>query len=741
MPERKNGRTQSPQSTQRSFFSARSASFAFIVLIVTAAGLLFWSRGSPPLASGVCRGCNVLLITIDTLRADRVGAFGGPAGLTPSLDRLASEGIQLTRAYTAAPLTLPAHASILTATSPPVHGLRTNGLFRLGPAIPTLATVLKGAGYRTGAFVGSFVLDARFGLNRGFDEYDDRYGEKRAGDPAEGAERRGEEVVKPALSWINRQSNPQSEIRNPQSPWFAWVHLYDPHEPYRAPEPYASQHQPYDAEVAYADAMIGRLLAGLPQGALDRTAIMVAADHGESLGEHGERSHGVFIYDVTMRVPWIIRTPGLRHGVSNALVRLIDLAPTMLDLVGIAGPPEFEGRSLVPSIGGHAVDMPPAYLEAMDANITRNWAPIAGLVSETYKLIDVPIPELYDLASDGKEATNLFSREPERARTLNALLQSLVTSFHGRGSSAEKTTLNADARQRLQALGYVAASPLRAPGASAGQAADRAGRRYTDADDPKMLIGAANDLQRALATFNAGSPDEAMTEARAIVRAHPDFVTAYGVIASMQRDAGDLRGAIATLEDVVRRGADQSVMVVLAGYLQEAGALDRSIAVLEAILAAHPDYADAYNSLGVAYSRLGRHGEARAAFEHVLQLDPTSATAYENLGVDQLGAGNLAAAAADLARAIAIDPRLARAHNALAAVYLRQRREADAIAEWRLALEIEPKLYDALYNVGTTLWDTGHRDDARPFLDRFVRDAPPQRYGPDVARIRRMLAR
>jgi len=365
----------------------------------------------------------------------------------------------------------------------------------------------------------------------------------------------------------------------------------------------------------------------------------------------------------------------------------------------------------------------------MDANITRNWAPMTGLVSDTYKLIDVPIPELYDLASDGKEATNLFAREPERARTLSALLQSVVAGFHARGTAAEKTRLNAEARRRLQALGYVAAT------------ADRTGRRYTAADDPKTLIGAANDLQRALATFNAGSPDEAMAQARAIVRAHPDFVTAYGVIASMQHDAGDVRSAIATLEDVARRGADQSVMVVLAGYLQEAGALDRSIAVLEAILAVHPDYADAYNSLGVAYSRLGRHDEARAAFARVLQLDPTSATAYENLGVDQLGAGNLAGAAADLARALEIDPRLARAHNALAAVYLRQRREADAIAEWRRALEIEPRLYDALYNVGTTLWDAGHRDDARPFLDRFVREAPAQRYGPDVARIKRMLAR
>jgi arylsulfatase A-like enzyme/Tfp pilus assembly protein PilF len=730
----------SPDGPRASAWQARrrfgfAALAAFALIVVAGAVWLFSGRGSSPLTSGACRGCNLLLVTIDTLRADRVGAFGGPAALTPNLDRLATEGLRLTRAYSSVPLTLPSHASILTATSPPIHGLRANGLFRLGPARPTLATILKSAGYRTAAFVGSFVLDARFGLNRGFDEYDDRYGEKHAGDPAEGAERRGEDVVKPALAWITSAGArgtqaPSTSAPSTSAPFFAWVHLYDPHEPYRAPQPYASQHEPYEAEIAYADAMVGQLLAGLPPGALDRTVIVIAADHGESLGEHGERTHGVFTYDVTMRIPWIIWTPKRVQASSDALVRLIDLAPTALDLVGVEGSPEFEGRSILPVLAGRAPETPAAYLEAMDANLTRNWAPLTGVVTRRYTLIELPIPELYDLAADPKETANLFARESERARALSALLRDMVAGFRTRATAAEKTTLNAEARQRLQALGYVTSS------------ADPAGRTFTDADDPKRLIGAANDLQAALASFNAGSRDDAMSRVRAIARTHPGFATAYGILASMQRDSGDLRGAIATLEDVARRGiADQSVMVVLAGYLQEVGALDRSIVVLEAVLAAHPDYADAYNSLGVAYSRIGRHGDARAAFERVLQLDPTSATAYENLGVDDLGAGNLGAAAEDLGRALALDPRLARAHNALAAVYLRQRREADAIAEWRLALEIEPKLYDALYNLGTTLWDSGRRDDARPYLDRFVHEAPPQRYGADVARIRRMLAR
>ena len=217
------------------------AGLAFIVVVLLVAGGAGWMllrNRTASLRSGACSGCNVLLITIDTLRSDRVGAFGGPANLTPTLDRLAASGLRFTRAYSSAPLTLPSHTSILTAVSPPVHGIRTNGLFRLGANLPTLATVLKAAGYRTGAFVGAFVLDARFGLNRGFDVYDDRYGEKHAGEDTADAERRAEEVIKPATAWILGPQIPTPGSRIP-SPWFAWVHLYAAHSAYRPPEPFA----------------------------------------------------------------------------------------------------------------------------------------------------------------------------------------------------------------------------------------------------------------------------------------------------------------------------------------------------------------------------------------------------------------------------------------------------------------------------------------------------------------------
>ena len=644
------------------------------------------TRRARPIEAGSCRGCNLLLITIDTLRVDRVGAFGGRGQLTPHLDQWAGESVRFTRAYASAPLTLPSHTSILTALSPPAHGVRANGLFRLADGVPTLATVLHDRGYRTGAFVGAFVLDARFGLTRGFDVYDDRYGEKHEGDATEGAERRAEDVITPAASWVLAQA----------TPWFAWVHLYDPHAPYRAPEPYASQHAPYDAEVAYTDAMVGKLLDDLRSAKqLDRTIVFVTADHGESLGEHGERTHGVFAYDVTMRVPWFMWTGGHSAGRAyDGLARLIDLAPTALDVAGIPAPSSFEGHSLLSAVNGQAAPPATAYIEAMDANLTRNWAPLTGIVAGNTKLLDLPVPELYDLDRDPHEATNVFAKEGERARALGVLLRDARVAVESHTTDAQRTPLNADARQRLQALGYVASS------------ADPASRVYTASDDPKALIGPSNDLDDAVKAFNAGSRAEGMGTVRAIARDHPTFSTAFGQLAAMQRQTGDLAGAIATLEDIVKRGiADHRVMIVLAGYLTESGDTDKAEKLLEAVITSHPDSFDAYNSLGAVLVRQGHHDRARDAFAKAIAIDPTSAVAFANLGSDELATKQL----------------------------------ESGIDHLRRAVELDPRQFDALYNLGLALSESGHRDEAWKYLEMFVNSAPPAKYSADIEHIRALL--
>jgi arylsulfatase A-like enzyme len=433
------------------------------VLAVVIGVMLIRTRSgsdTQPLAAGALRGANVLLVTIDTLRADHVGVYGGSGALTPAFDAFAKDGLRFDRTYAHVPLTLPSHTSLLTAVYPSRNGVRDNGAFRLAEDWPTAATALKAAGYRTGAFVGAFVLDARFGLGRGFDVYDDRM--LGTGSDLEVVQRNAEQVLAPAYEWIAGIQPPASSSTArgappplaraaaladslssrgpqalPQPPWFAWVHLYDPHDPYTPPEPYRSRYaaEPYDGEIAYADAALGAFVARLRSaGALANTLIVITSDHGESLGEHGERTHGLFAYDVTLRVPLVFffepaasapRT--IRRGVFGDTMRLVDVVPTMLDLVGAATLPKADGRTVRPFISGERpFDDPGSYFEALNANLSQDGAPLRGLVRERLKLIDLPIPELYDLASDPGEQRNLYVQQRDRARDLETRLDEIV---------------------------------------------------------------------------------------------------------------------------------------------------------------------------------------------------------------------------------------------------------------------------------------------------------------------------
>jgi len=632
--------------------------------------------------AGALKGWNVVVVTIDTLRADHVGAYGSPLGLTPTLDRLAREGLRVPVAHAHVPLTLPSHATILTGLYPTTNGVHDNGTFHLDASKPTLATALKAAGYRTGAFIGAFVLDARYGLNHGFDVYDDRLSGNSA--VLEVVQRTAEDVLKPASTWI-LDAGPEPG----KGPFLTWIHLYDPHEPYEAPEPYRTRYasDPYSGEVAYTDAALGAFLDRLQSAALlDRTLVVVMSDHGESLGEHGERTHGLFAYESTLRVPLIFWAKnGLAPGVLDAPARLVDVMPTILDLVGVQAPAPMDGRSLRPFIGGaQPFDRAPSYFEALNASLTRGWAPLKGVIADGTKLIDLPQPELYDLGADAAEAKNVYASQPERAR----VLESVLDNFSRAAAPISPTRMDADAEARLRALGYVAAS------------AQKPGKTYTAADDPKKLVHLDAAMDDAMAQWSRGNAAGAVDTLRAVIKERPDLTIAYDRLAYVLRASGRPADAVALLDDAARSGhADAPLLRSLAGLLRETANLPRSASILETLIKQDPGDAQSMDALGQTYASMRRTRDAEALFKRVLTVSPNAATTWNNLGVLYLQAGRGAEAVDALSHAVSINPTLAGAHNALGVAYAKQGETDRAVEEWRKALAIRPDLEEARANL------------------------------------------
>jgi len=644
-----------------------------------------------PLPAGALRGANVLLVTIDTLRADRVGAYGSTRVLTPTLDRLAAEGLRFATAYAHVPLTLPSHASLLTGSYPTRHGVRDNGAFRLDDKLPTLAGALKSSGYRTAAFVGSFVVDARFGLDRGFDLYDDRMLGSSTG--LEPVQRNAEQVLAPALDWIVGGSSPQAPSpASPQPPapgrWFAWVHLYDPHEPYAPPEPYRSRYssEPYDGEIAFTDAALGSFLNRIrAAAALENTLVVIAADHGESLGEHGERTHGLFAYDATLRVPLIIwAPPRIAAAVFTDPIRLVDVAPTLLDLIGASALANADGRSVRPfAAGEQQFEDPGSYFEALNANLTRSWAPLTGIVQGGHKLIDLPLPEVYDLAADPGEQRNVYASQRDRARDLEARLDRIAAG----AAPAAPAAVDAETQNRLRSLGYVVASVERK-------------RNYTAADDPKRLVHLDAALDDAAASWSRGDAARAIGTLQAAVRERPDFTVAYDRLAFMLRGSGRVADAVAVLDEAARAGhADRPLMRSLGAMLRDAGDLARSAAVLEPLVRDDASDLQAADALGQTYARMGRGARAREMFDRVIAASPNAAATWNNVGALSLSENRTAEAVDAFSKAIAINPDLASAYNGLGVAYARLGQTGRAVEQWKKALALRPDFADARYNL------------------------------------------
>ena len=694
--------------------------FLLVTLALLVAGVALWLRGgtsSTPIVTRQPDG-NVLLVTIDTLRADATSVYGGRAK-TPHLEALAARGATFSFAHAHAVVTLASHASILTGLYPYEHGVRDNNGYRLRKNQTTLATRLHAMGFATGAFVGGFPLDQRFGLNTGFDVYDDRIAEVGSTIDFALPERRADAVVSAATTWMATQSGK----------WFTWVHVFDPHAPYQPPEEYARRYpnDPYAGEISWTDAALGPLFDWL--ATLSRpTLVMVTADHGESLGDHGELTHGIFAYESTLRVPLVIAQIGPSRAAPAPVtvdtpVRHADIVPTVLDWLGAQSDAKLHGTSLLELANGdRSFGDRPTYFEAMTANLSRGWAPLRGVIVNHDKYVDLPTQELYDLTTDSREDRNLAGSRRDRTEVLLNTLRGF--DLAPPAMPGEET---AAVRDRLRALGYVGGSP--APRKE----------QYGDQDDPKRLIEIDALLHRAGDRYQQGDLPGAASLFQQVIDKRPDTADAYRYLAFVYWQAGRPNDAIHTLETALaHRVTHRDVRVKLGIYRAETGSADRAIALLEGLA---DDDVEALNALGIALGQAGRSADALRTFTHVLEVDPTNGLGWQNIGTVQLRSGDQIAAEKSLRQALAIDDTLPGAHTTLGVILSESGRKNEAIEAWKRAVALDPRELDALYNLTVMLIEAGRKDEARIYGERYIATAPPAMFAKDIARLQKLLGR
>jgi arylsulfatase A-like enzyme/Tfp pilus assembly protein PilF len=613
--------------SQRLFF-LRIASF-----FVACSGLFAQTKSAP----------NVVFITIDTLRADHLGCYGYKEIHTPNIDALASESVRFTRAYTPVPVTLPAHTVIFTGTYPLLSGMHDFSGNKLNPSQSTLASVLKQQGYVTGAVIGSAVLDSRFGLNRGFDFYYDHFDFNRLQESnLEEMERPGNLVTDATLDWLGK---------NYQSKFFLWMHLYDPHYPYRPPPPFNEEYKDrlYDGEIAFADVQVGRLIAFLKaKGVYKNTLIVLTGDHGESLGEHGEKTHGFFIYNATLHVPVIIHLPGsASEKTVPELVSLADLMPTVLHGLNVDVPSGVQGRNLLPLMTPKQSEEPRnLYAETFLPRLHFNWSELRAVETEKYHFIDAPRPELYDLAADPNETQNLDSEKKAVSEELRGRLIKLISEYSAGQELAEKTGLDPALMERLKSLGYAGFS-----GGGNPTITDRS------LPDPKDRIQAYELISDAIAESQHGEYGNSTEKLTTVLKTEPNSVPVHYLLGLNYQRLRDYRKAVEEFQQVLKLS---------------------------------PDYSLAVFNLGLAYGHTGDFDQAIQTLKHALDLDATNFSAAYNLGVAYMKKEMIPEAVAAFRQTITIAPEYAPGHLVLGQLLLYQKQVDESLIELRRAADLNP---------------------------------------------------
>lgn len=559
---------------------------------------------------------NVLLITLDTTRADRLGCYGYQRAKTPNIDRLAAKGVRFLNVFSQVPLTTPSHCSILTGTYPLYHQVHNNGVYVLSPSILTLAEVLNGKGFATAAFISSFTVDSRFGLDQGFEVYDDKFAEAQAF-KALNSERKAEKTFEAFSRWLD-----QNQARN----FICWVHYYDPHLPYDPPAPYNVEFadSPYDGEIAYMDQVIGKTIEALQEkGLLARTLVILAGDHGEAFGEKVEAGHGVFLYDGTMKVPLIFYAEKhLPAGlVVKSRVRLIDLMPSVLDMLNLPANKEVQGTSLLPYIGGKRKGDLSSYIETYFPRENYGWSELVGLVDGDWKYIRAPKEELYNLKSDPGERENVIGKENRVAREKRAKLADVLARYSS-GMKSEKKELTSEEKEKLRSLGYLSQST----GAPQGPL-----------PDPKDMVEELRMNQQAEIYEFEGNAAEAAGVYEKILSLRPENPTNYVNLALTRAKMNEFEEAIRVLEQGIARIPGSEVLLSrLAHTYMVMGRLEKALDAWQAVLVIDPRYFDALLASGWILDFRGKLEEARTFFEKALEVEP------ENKFLRKYSAENLA---------------------------------------------------------------------------------------------------
>ena len=621
---------------------------------------------------------NVLLIGVDTLRADHVECYGYKDVRTPHMNRLAKDGVLFRNAVAQVPLTLPSFCSIMTGTYPMYHGVRDFSYGSLRQDKTTLAELLKGSGYATGAFIGAFVLDARFGLDQGFDHYDGRFNLKKYGGVDPGTiQRRGDRVATRAIEWMGQ---------NRDRGFFAWIHLYDPHHPYTPPEPYRSRYMdPYTGEIAYTDSLVGRILAFLDENDLyDNTLIVFTSDHGESLGEHQEQNHGFFIYDTTLKVPLLMKLPEAngRAQVVDTQVRSIDILPTVLQYLSVDAPKEIQGVGLRGLIEGKPLRASrlEAFSESYYPRSSFGWSPLRSLRTQKYKYILAPQPELYDLEDDPDESANIASKRPSLANGFKQKLLRLEQRYSRSREQKKSVQLDPQVAESLRSLGYVALS----------EGVSQLSKGDEGLPDPKEKVALFNMYLQAQGAAQMGKGATAISLLEQLLDRDPNIQIALHTLTNRYLQRRDYQKALDRCLSVLDKFPDSEAAAYNLGRAySKLKQIDKAIAAYRRAITLKGNRAASHHNLGIAYLNRQDLQAAIEELQRTIELEPSLTDAYVNLGLAYFMAGAAPLAVEQLQEALQMEPEHARAHRYLGNIYVRTGRQQEGEVKIRRAKELE----------------------------------------------------